>query len=845
MTTQTTHTPIHIEHEGVLLRKVDRKYKNGDFVVFSKYISDATPGKPYEISNGSYIDDCGDCMSVLGWMKEPNPAIYEVVPQYKFKVGDKVIPSTLSAADRDYIGQTGVVTGEDSGYGGVEVEMSDGWTAIYKPKTLTLAVDAPSIKSGDRVKILAISKYGLDYVGKFGIVETVNFFGEEYTSVEPLDGGAIGLYLPEQLELAPTKIEPKIELKTEGETTLTNTFKVGDKVEMTSKTPQYGFGSVHTGDIGKVTGFDSDGEIFVDFPAQSEWSAEASDLTLVVGPTFKDGDKVVVLDAAAGRYQDQKNGAVGTISYYDLREGIETYRVDIDGDFDRFPASALELFVDEFEQFQPGVKVILVSGGNNHPLYGFHNGREYEVVNNDVPRSVGRLIEIKQTSGYNGFALPSQLKKVEAKVEEIVEAVSPDKFAVGDSIRVINSYEIDGGYDLTNGKEYEIISVDSDGDIIVKDDARDEMCITQCEFGAIEKVDAPKAPKAEEPIKPGDFVKITGRIDGWDHDLTRGEVYEVTGLSEPGFYISSDSGLRAYVGGYESDSYEKVDAPAPKKMTRADVKEGDFIEIDFAFDGAYSLRDITKGKAYEIINEGGHLRFVDDVGDSRGAHITEGAFKIVDSPAPKLKVGDYITIDFSLGEDANFNYIDLTDGKAYLVYETERGELAFRDDVNDQRVAQIKQGAYTIVDAPATTPAKAPVAAYKVGDRVSVTSGGYALDENQMRGTVTHAAHDVYAVKLDNYDGMTPLNFYPHEVVSLLVETPPVAPRGFQLGDIVRIDLQREFGGSINRNGDIGEVTELNHGMARVHVQGRGGSGNFELLKELTLLVANENREDK
>ena len=849
-------TTTTIEYKGLLLRKVSRKYKNGDFVVFSEKHTDSIVSKPYEIRNGDYTDECGDIMSVTGWNLEPNPAIYEVVPQYFFKVGDKVIPSTLSAADRDYIGQTGVVTMEGSGDGGIDVLMSDGWTAIYKPKTLTLAVEAPTLKKGDRVKILAISKHGKEYVGEFGIVETVNFSHTGYASVEPESGEPNGLYLPEQLELAPQSIEPgdevevlglsvfgfdaigkvgfvkrifdesfrevghaeeivvdlqkgeanrvykpenlkllrkaaetKIELKTEGETTLTNKttvaaaaveFKAGDKVRLISSKPRNGFGNVKTGDVGTIDTIRGSGGLNVSFPSQSYWSGYSEEFELVVDePKFKVGDKVRVLDASAGRFGDQVNGAIGDIESY--HEGTKTYRVSIDGDFDRYSASALELFVepvDEFGQFQPGDKVTLLSGGNDHPLYGFHNGGEYEVVNNECIRMSGaRTIEIKPTTGYNGFALPSQLKKVEAKVEKIVVASSPAKFAVGDYIRILNKYGIDGGCDLTDGDDYEIISVDSVGDIEVVDDAQDELCIMKCEFGAIEKVDAP-APKEDVSVRVGDFVVFTNAdaIDCHSERLTNGKMYEVTELNDPGFFVTGDDSQSAYIGGYEIEYYEKVDAPAPA-----------------------------------------------------------------------LKVGDYITIDFSLGGDANFTYIDLTEGKAYKVYENHRGDLAFKDDVNDQRTAQIKQGAYTIIEGPTPTPAKAPVASYKVGDRVVVTDGGYSLEENQKKGTITYVSQsgDVYAVKLDNHDGMCSLNFYTSEIVSLLVETPPVASRGFQLGDIVRIDLQREFGGSINRNGDIGEVTELNHGMARVHVQGRGGSGNFELLKELTLLVANENREDK
>ena len=61
---------------------------------------------------------------------------------------------------------------------------------------------------------------------------------------------------------------------------------------------------------------------------------------------------------------------------------------------------------------------------------------------------------------------------------------------VGDKVRVLDADGIIGGYDLTNGKVYDVIDAEYDGDIVVVDDDGYRLLIKVREFASIEKVDA-------------------------------------------------------------------------------------------------------------------------------------------------------------------------------------------------------------------------------------------------------------------------------------------------------------------------------------------------------------------
>ena len=61
------------------------------------------------------------------------------------------------------------------------------------------------------------------------------------------------------------------------------------------------------------------------------------------------------------------------------------------------------------------------------------------------------------------------------------------KFKIGDKVRILDNTKISLGFDLTDGKGYEVIS-SNPGRISITDDAGDELTILESEYPAVEKV---------------------------------------------------------------------------------------------------------------------------------------------------------------------------------------------------------------------------------------------------------------------------------------------------------------------------------------------------------------------
>jgi hypothetical protein len=556
---------------------------------------------------------------------------------------------------------------------------------------------APAIKVGDRVKILALSKFGKDYIGKFGIVEKTEHYGYISTRPEGDEYYPDGIYTADQLEL-------QSELQTEEETTMARMFKVGDKVRVHAAANGR-YGDLFDGAEGIIEDIDSDYEEM--YRVSSEEADdydrfEAKDIELIVDAPveFKVGDMVEVLDASKGTFSDQRDGAIGTVS------DISTFgfRVSIDGDFDRFPAEALRKVEDKpvkaatVPTFKEGDKVRMIS---TKPSYGMGEIKTGDI--GTVRRVSDRVITVDfpKQSYWNGVASEFELD------EDM-------NFEEGDLIRITNKDAIEGAYDVTNGKTYEIIDVDEDGDIEILDDDNDELVILRREFVGIEKVEAEDE---FEQFQPGDKVvlvsgggafPLTGFNDGSEYEvrnndfshsegrliqLHTGDTY-ATGYAYPsqlkkvettptpkspkfsigdkailtsddgaatcGFYIGDEvtitgvsPGMNDYeitrgaAQGYASNRHlSAVVLPALKV-----AKVGDFIEIDFDFVGGdFSYVDLTKGKAYKVVPSkyrSDKLSLVDDANDTRTAHIEQGAYTVVDAPTRKLQVGDIVRVGAS------------------------------------------------------------------------------------------------------------------------------------------------------------------------------------------------------
>lgn len=114
-------------------------------------------------------------------------------------------------------------------------------------------------------------------------------------------------------------------------------------------------------------------------------------------PKLKVGDTVEVIDGSASEYGDLKTGTVGKISDIEL-DWSEPYRVETDGDWDRFPASALRKSVvadkyphkgdvvrvvsDRYGQgFTEGaIGVVTMADGTHSPVIKVGSNVSYAVV---------------------------------------------------------------------------------------------------------------------------------------------------------------------------------------------------------------------------------------------------------------------------------------------------------------------------------------------------------------------------------------------------------------------------------------------------------------------------------
>ncbi|MBN2459826.1 hypothetical protein JXB28_06080 [Candidatus Woesearchaeota archaeon] len=93
-------------------------------------------------------------------------------------------------------------------------------------------------------------------------------------------------------------------------------YKIGYKVRVRKdiEKPTYGWGDVKHGDIGVIKRVDSDGDLLIDFPNQSEWSGKASEMELAIASQLKKGSLVLITEPVLRSYIKTKE---------DLKEGTK------------------------------------------------------------------------------------------------------------------------------------------------------------------------------------------------------------------------------------------------------------------------------------------------------------------------------------------------------------------------------------------------------------------------------------------------------------------------------------------------------------------------------------------
>lgn len=185
------------------------------------------------------------------------------------------------------------------------------------------------------------------------------------------------------------------------------------------------------------------------------------------------GDKILVTNAVStgGRYG---YGDILTVGKVNSVRGVRPEE-DINAYLRReefvIVERAGEEDVEESEetlrkQFGKGDKVRLLSGGNEHPLYGFKDGEVYEIAEVNPKIHGGERITIRDGMD-RGYANPEQLEKVAEPIEEATEETIED----GDLIRFTENFfgviregeivEAVAGADIDGDIQYR----DRDGDI--------------------------------------------------------------------------------------------------------------------------------------------------------------------------------------------------------------------------------------------------------------------------------------------------------------------------------------------------------------------------------------------
>lgn len=119
--------------------------------------------------------------------------------------------------------------------------------------------------------------------------------------------------------------------KYEGGKTMSNAFKVGDKVRRTGNDCPYGNGSVQKGDIGTIISIEGTSKYKVNFRVHSSFAVDASNIELVtpVVTLPKKGDTVEIIKATSGA-PSSTNGRKGVI----LNDGDgagENYQIQVEG----------------------------------------------------------------------------------------------------------------------------------------------------------------------------------------------------------------------------------------------------------------------------------------------------------------------------------------------------------------------------------------------------------------------------------------------------------------------------------------------------------------------------------
>ena len=168
---------------------------------------------------------------------------------------------------------------------------------------------------------------------------------------------------------------------------------LGSKVRVKSSisSPRYGWGAVKPGSIGTLRMYDSDGDMVIDFPEQSEWTGLAEEMELATGTTDEVSSKSAAKDAPS----------IGT----KVKRGPDWQWGDQDGG-----AGKLGTVIEAIDP-DGWIEVKWDEGGSNNYRWGVDGKYDLEIVTEEGSSSVTPKKSKTRDSAEAGLAVGTKVKR--------------------------------------------------------------------------------------------------------------------------------------------------------------------------------------------------------------------------------------------------------------------------------------------------------------------------------------------------------------------------------------------------------------------------------------------------
>ncbi|KAA0163885.1 hypothetical protein FNF28_04079 [Cafeteria roenbergensis] len=422
------------------------------------------------------------------------------------------------------------------------------WTGVQSEMEL-VSGGAGAFSVGARVRVkpsVSSPKYGWGSVsaGDVGTVKSVE--SDSRMRVDFPGKNSNWLADPSEMELAPAG---------------SGAFSVGARVRVkpSVSSPKYGWGPVSAGDVGTIVGFDSDGDMQVNFPGKaSSWTGFPPEMELVSGGAgaFSVGARVRVKPSVSSPKYGWGSVSAGDVGTVKSVESDSRMRVDFPGKNSNWLAdpSEMELAPAGSGAFSVGARV-RVKPSVSSPKYGWGSVSAGDVGTVKSVESDSRMRVDFPGKNSNWLADPSEM--------ELAPAGS-GAFSVGARVRVKPSVSSPkyGWGSVSAGDVGTVKSVESDSRMRVDFPGKNSNWLA-------DPSEMELAPAGSGAFSVGARVRVKPSVSspkyGWG-SVSAGDVGTVKSV--------------------ESDSRMRVDFPGKNSNWLADPSE---MELAPAGSGAFSV----------------------------------------------------------------------------------------------------------------------------------------------------------------------------------------------------------------------------------------------------------------